>query len=68
MLFRSRAHILLDGFGTLGMPSAYRETLEQAGCVMPPWDQAVERLLAHLPGLSQREAATLRRRFKARAA
>jgi len=43
-------------------------TLEQAGCVMPPWDQAVERLLAHLPGLSQREAATLRRRFKARAA
>jgi len=29
-----RAHILLDGFGTLAMPAAYRETLEQAGCAV----------------------------------
>jgi cardiolipin synthase A/B len=27
-----RAHILLDGFGTLYMPIEYRETMEQAGC------------------------------------
>ena len=27
-----RAHILLDGFGTLAMPAAYRETMTQAGC------------------------------------
>jgi cardiolipin synthase len=29
-----RAHILLDGFGTLLMPTAYRETMEQAGCAV----------------------------------
>jgi cardiolipin synthase A/B len=27
-----RAHILLDGFGALAMPAAYRETMTQAGC------------------------------------
>jgi cardiolipin synthase len=27
-----RAHILLDGFGTLAMPAAYRETMTRAGC------------------------------------
>jgi cardiolipin synthase A/B len=27
-----RAHVLLDGFGTLAMPAAYRETMTQAGC------------------------------------
>ena len=27
-----RAHILLDGFGTVLMPTAYRETMTQAGC------------------------------------
>jgi cardiolipin synthase len=27
-----RVHVLLDGFGTLGMPRADRETLERAGC------------------------------------
>src|SRR5512145_458515 len=27
-----RAHILLDGFGALAMPLAYRETMTQAGC------------------------------------
>jgi cardiolipin synthase len=27
-----RVHVLLDGFGSLGMPSAYRETMEEAGC------------------------------------
>jgi cardiolipin synthase len=27
-----RAHILLDGFGTLLMPAEYRETMTQAGC------------------------------------
>ena len=27
-----RAHILLDGFGSLAMPAAYRETMTQAGC------------------------------------
>jgi cardiolipin synthase len=27
-----RAHILLDGFGTLYMPVEYRETMERAGC------------------------------------
>jgi cardiolipin synthase len=27
-----RAHILLDGFGTLAMPAAYRETMTEAGC------------------------------------
>lgn len=27
-----RAHVLLDGFGTLAMPAAYRETMAQAGC------------------------------------
>jgi cardiolipin synthase len=27
-----RAHVLLDGFGTLAMPAAYRETIAQAGC------------------------------------
>lgn len=27
-----RAHVLLDGFGTLAMPGAYRETMAQAGC------------------------------------
>jgi cardiolipin synthase A/B len=29
-----RANILLDGFGTLQMPAAYRETLEPAGCAV----------------------------------
>jgi cardiolipin synthase A/B len=29
-----RAYILLDGFGTLLMPAAYRETMERAGCVV----------------------------------
>jgi cardiolipin synthase len=29
-----RAHILLDGFGTLLMPTAYRETMEHAGCAV----------------------------------
>ena len=27
-----RGHILLDGFGTLAMPAAYRETMTEAGC------------------------------------
>jgi len=27
-----RAHILLDGFGTLQMPAEYRETMTRAGC------------------------------------
>jgi cardiolipin synthase A/B len=27
-----RAHVLLDGFGTLYMPLEYRETMKQAGC------------------------------------
>jgi cardiolipin synthase len=27
-----RAHILLDGFGTLFMPPEYRQTMEEAGC------------------------------------
>jgi cardiolipin synthase A/B len=27
-----RAHVLLDGFGTLYMPARYRETMESAGC------------------------------------
>ena len=27
-----RAHVLLDGFGTLYMPGRYRETMERAGC------------------------------------
>ena len=27
-----RAHILLDGFGTLAMPAAYRERMTQSGC------------------------------------
>jgi cardiolipin synthase len=27
-----RAHVLLDGFGTLAIPAAYRETMTQAGC------------------------------------
>ena len=27
-----RAHILLDGFGALAMPAAYRETMTQSGC------------------------------------
>jgi len=27
-----RAHVLLDGFGTLAMPTEYRETMAQAGC------------------------------------
>jgi len=27
-----RAHILLDGFGTIQMPAEYRETLTRAGC------------------------------------
>jgi cardiolipin synthase A/B len=27
-----RAHILLDGFGALQMPAAYRETMTKAGC------------------------------------
>ena len=27
-----RGHILLDGFGALAMPAAYRETMTQAGC------------------------------------
>jgi cardiolipin synthase len=27
-----RAHVLLDGFGTLAMPAEYRETMTQAGC------------------------------------
>jgi cardiolipin synthase A/B len=29
-----RAYILLDGFGTLQMPAAYRETMERAGCAV----------------------------------
>jgi hypothetical protein len=28
----TRAHILLDGFGALQMPAAYRETMTKAGC------------------------------------
>jgi cardiolipin synthase len=27
-----RAHVLLDGFGALAMPAAYRETMTEAGC------------------------------------
>ena len=27
-----RAHVLLDGFGTLYMPAKYRETMDRAGC------------------------------------
>jgi cardiolipin synthase A/B len=27
-----RVHVLLDGFGTLGMPAAYSDTMTEAGC------------------------------------
>jgi cardiolipin synthase A/B len=32
-----RAHILLDGFGTLQMPTEYRETMKGAGCEVAPF-------------------------------
>lgn len=39
-------------------------TLEGAGCVMPPYDVAVDCLLAQLPGLSDAQALGLRRQFR----
>jgi len=43
-------------------------TLARMGCEMPAWDIAVERLFAHLPGLSRPVAARLRRELSAWAA